>query len=66
LGMSYTKADNHLKFSNNKLGDRSKVKSDFYTLIWTEPSSCLELSETCCTIIKSTAINFRMQVLDIL
>lgn len=32
LGMSYTKADNHLKFSNNKLGDRSKVTSDFYTL----------------------------------
>lgn len=32
LGMSYTKADNHMKFSNNKLGDRSKVISDFYTL----------------------------------
>jgi outer membrane autotransporter protein len=32
LGMSYTKADNHLKFSNNKVGDRSKVTSDFYTL----------------------------------
>lgn len=32
LGMSYTKADNHLKFSNNKLGDRSKVTSDFYSV----------------------------------
>lgn len=32
LGMSYTKADNHLKFSNNKLGDRSKVTSDFYAV----------------------------------
>ncbi|MCC8419291.1 MAG: autotransporter outer membrane beta-barrel domain-containing protein [Rickettsia endosymbiont of Glossina mortisans submortisans] len=32
LGMSYTKADDHVKFSNNKLSDRSKVTSDFYSI----------------------------------
>lgn len=32
ISISYTKADNHIKFSNNKLGDRSKVTSDFYSV----------------------------------